>query len=192
MDLVVAAVVLVVTLPLQVVLMVAVRRTLGRPIYFRQVRPGLQGQPFSLVKFRTMVVQKPGRPNQTDAERMTFLGRWLRQLSLDEIPTFYNVLRGDMSLVGPRPLLVDYLPLYSREQARRHDVRPGVTGLAQVSGRNMLGWSDRFRLDVEYVDNWSISLDLRIMLRTVALVLRREGITGHGQATVRRFDAESS
>jgi lipopolysaccharide/colanic/teichoic acid biosynthesis glycosyltransferase len=161
---------------------VAVRRTMGSPVLFRQVRPGRYGDLFTLVKFRTM---RDG--DGTDAERLTGLGRWLRTTSLDELPELWNVLRGDMSLVGPRPLLVEYLDLYSPRQARRHEVRPGLTGLAQVAGRNLVDWDERFELDVRYVESRSMALDLRIIGQTVAAVVRREGISGEGEATMAPF-----
>jgi lipopolysaccharide/colanic/teichoic acid biosynthesis glycosyltransferase len=176
-----AAGLIVAGLPMAVIA-VAVRVTTGRPILFRQVRPGRGGVPFTILKFRTM---RSGEG--TDAERLTRLGRWLRATSLDELPELWNVLRGDMSLVGPRPLLVEYLPLYSPRQARRHDVRPGLTGLAQVAGRNLVDWEERFELDVEYVETRSLALDLRIIGQTVAAVLRREGISGEGEATMAPF-----
>jgi sugar transferase EpsL len=166
---------------------VAVRRTLGRPVLFRQQRPGLHARPFELLKFRTMRegIDAAGGPLD-DAARLTPLGQRLRAWSLDELPELVNVLRGDMSLVGPRPLLMEYLDLYTPEQARRHEVRPGLTGLAQVAGRNALSWQDRFALDVWYVDHWSLWLDARILARTVWAVLRRRGITD-GTATAERF-----
>jgi lipopolysaccharide/colanic/teichoic acid biosynthesis glycosyltransferase len=159
-----------------------VRLTMGAPVLFRQVRPGRDGEPFTLVKLRTM---RSGAGS--DTERLTPFGRFLRSTSLDELPELWNVLRGDMSLVGPRPLLVEYLPLYSERQARRHEVRPGLTGLAQVSGRNLLDWEDRLELDVRYVETWSLGLDLRILARTALAVLRREGISGPGEATMSPF-----
>jgi lipopolysaccharide/colanic/teichoic acid biosynthesis glycosyltransferase len=164
------------------IIAVALRLTMGSPVLFRQVRPGRRGELFTILKFRTM---RSGEGS--DAERLTSLGRWLRATSLDELPELWNVLRGDMSLVGPRPLLVEYLPLYSQRQARRHEVRPGLTGLAQVAGRNLVDWDERFELDVEYVETRSLALDLRIIGRTVAAVLRREGISGEGEATMAPF-----
>jgi lipopolysaccharide/colanic/teichoic acid biosynthesis glycosyltransferase len=161
---------------------VALRVTMGAPVLFRQVRPGRRGAPFTILKFRTM---RSGEG--TDAERLTSLGRWLRATSLDELPELWNVLRGDMSLVGPRPLLVEYLPLYSPRQARRHEVRPGLTGLAQVAGRNLVDWDERFELDVRYVETRSLALDLEIIGQTVKAVLRREGISGEGEATMTPF-----
>lgn len=159
-----------------------VRRSMGAPVLFRQVRPGRHGAPFTLVKFRSM---RDGEG--TDAERTTPLGRFLRSTSLDELPELWNVLRGDMSLVGPRPLLVEYLELYTPRQARRHELRPGLTGLAQVEGRNLLGWEERLESDVRYVDGWSIGGDLRIIVRTVAAVLRRTGVSAEGEATMAPF-----
>jgi lipopolysaccharide/colanic/teichoic acid biosynthesis glycosyltransferase len=185
LDVIVGGAALVMTLPVQAAVGVAVHRTMGSPVLFRQPRPGKGGEVFELVKFRTMRV--PDAEHVTDAERLTPLGRWLRSTSLDELPTLWNVVKGDMSLVGPRPLLVEYLPLYTPEQARRHEVRPGVTGLAQISGRNGLSWEDKFGLDVKYVDARSLLLDLHILLRTAGLVMRRSGITETGQPTASRF-----
>jgi lipopolysaccharide/colanic/teichoic acid biosynthesis glycosyltransferase len=157
-------------------------------VFFRQVRPGLHGRPFTMVKFRTMrdAVDGEGRP-LPDELRITPLGRFLRGTSLDELPELWNVLRGEMSLVGPRPLLMEYLPLYTPEQARRHEVRPGITGWAQVNGRNAIGWEEKFRLDSWYVDHRSLWLDLKILLLTVKKVFVREGISQEGQATMERF-----
>lgn len=168
-------------LPALLLLALLVRRRLGRPVLFLQQRPGRHGCPFTLVKFRTMTdaVGPDGRP-LPDAERLTTFGRWLRATSLDELPELWNVLRGDMSLVGPRPLLPEYLPLYTAEQARRHEVRPGVTGWAQVNGRNAISWEEKFALDTWYVDHHSVWLDLRILGRTIGQVIRRHGI-GHSQ-----------
>jgi sugar transferase EpsL len=157
---------------------VAVRVRLGRPILFRQVRPGLHGRPFTILKFRTMREPRPGEVwYLTNEERLTRLGRFLRETSLDELPELWNVLRGEMSLVGPRPLLVHYLETYTREEARRHDVRPGITGWAAVNGRHALRFKARLALDVWYVDHWSLALDLEILARTVAQVLRRTDVT---------------
>lgn len=165
-----------------------VRRKLGSPVLFRQVRPGLRGQPFEMVKFRTMTdARGPDGQLLPDAERLTAFGRFLRSSSLDELPELWNVLKGEMSLVGPRPLLMEYLPLYSREQARRHEVRPGITGWAQVNGRNALSWDDKFKLDVWYVDHRSLWLDIKILWLTVRKVLVREGISAAGEATMPRF-----
>lgn len=174
--------------PVLLGLAVLVRITHGPPILFRQNRPGLHGRPFQLIKFRTMrsAFDAQGRP-LPDAERLTRLGRWLRATSLDELPELWNVLRGDMSLVGPRPLLMEYLPLYSAEQARRHEVRPGITGWAQVNGRNSLSWEEKFELDVWYVEHQSLWLDIKIMAFTIRKVLLREGISAQGEDTMPRF-----
>ena len=165
-----------------------VRYNLGSPVLFRQVRPGLHGQPFEMVKFRTMTDER-GNDGEflSDAMRLTPFGRWLRATSLDELPELWNVLKGDMSLVGPRPLLMEYLPLYTPTQARRHEVRPGITGWAQVNGRNAQSWDERFSLDIWYVDNHSILLDLRILWMTVRKVLLREGINAKGEASMPKF-----
>lgn len=176
-----AAGLVVAAIPMAIVAVV-VRATMGSPVLFRQVRPGLGGEPFTLVKFRTMR-EGPG----DDAERMTRTGKWLRATSLDELPELWNVLRGDMSLVGPRPLLMQYLPLYSDTQARRHEVRPGLTGLAQVEGRNLVDWPQRLANDVHYVDTWTIGGDLKIIFRTVAAVVRRTGIAAEGEVTMSNF-----
>jgi lipopolysaccharide/colanic/teichoic acid biosynthesis glycosyltransferase len=165
-----------------------VRRELGSPVFFCQMRPGLHGRPFRMIKFRTMTDARASDGRLLpDADRLTAFGRFLRASSLDELPELWNVLKGDMSLVGPRPLLVEYLPLYSRVQARRHDVRPGITGWAQVNGRNALSWDRKLELDVWYVDNRSLWLDLRILWLTLRKVLAREGISAPGEATMPRF-----
>jgi lipopolysaccharide/colanic/teichoic acid biosynthesis glycosyltransferase len=167
---------------------IAVRIALGSPVLFRQVRPGLHGRPFVLYKFRTMrEASDAGSESLLDADRLTRLGRFLRATSLDELPELWNVVRGDMSLVGPRPLLMEYLPLYTPVQARRHLVRPGLTGWAQVNGRNALSWDERLALDVWYVDHRSWHLDVRIALITVWTVFARVGINQEGQATMERF-----
>jgi lipopolysaccharide/colanic/teichoic acid biosynthesis glycosyltransferase len=178
--------------PVALVVAVLVRLRLGSPVLFRQTRPGLYGAPFELVKFRTMrdAVRADGS-SLPDHERLTAFGRALRASSLDELPELWNVLRGDMSLVGPRPLLMEYLPLYSAEQSRRHDVRPGITGWAQINGRNAVSWPDRFALDVWYVEHQSFWLDLRILMSTIRRVLRRDGISEAGEATMSRFTGES-
>ncbi|MBS9404068.1 sugar transferase [Halomonas sp. TRM85114] len=175
--------------PLLLIVALLVRRKLGSPVLFRQTRPGLHGKPFEMVKFRTMrdAIDAEGNPLPDD-QRMTRLGHILRATSLDELPELWNVLKGDMSLVGPRPLLMEYLPLYSTEQYRRHEVRPGVTGWAQVNGRNALSWEEKFKLDVWYVDNRSLWLDLKILWLTVKKVLVRDGISADGQATMTRFE----
>lgn len=175
------------SLPIQVVLALTILLTMGHPILFRQTRPGLHGEPFELVKFRTMLAVDAERGLIDDAARLTRLGRWLRATSLDEIPTLWNVVRGDLSLVGPRPLLMRYLERYSPEEARRHEVRPGLTGLAQISGRNGLSWADKFRLDVHYVDHHTFVGDLKIIRDTVRAVVRRDGISAEGEATMSEF-----
>lgn len=165
-----------------------VRRKLGSPVLFTQVRPGLHGKPFRMVKFRTMTDARDARGALLpDAQRLTPFGRFLRASSLDELPELWNVLRGEMSLVGPRPLLMEYLPLYSPEQGRRHEVRPGITGWAQVNGRNAISWADKFALDVWYVDHRSLWLDVRILWMTVRKVLVRDGISAAGEATMPAF-----
>lgn len=174
-------------LPL-LILIVLIRRKLGSPVFFRQVRPGLDGRPFEMVKFRTMTDERgPDGKLLPDAVRLTPFGRFLRSTSLDELPELWNVLKGDMSLVGPRPLLMEYLPLYTSEQARRHEVRPGVTGWAQVNGRNALSWEEKFELDVWYVEHQSLWLDIKILWLTVKKVLVRDGISAAGEATMSKF-----
>ena len=165
-----------------------IRRKLGSPVFFRQKRPGRHGKPFEMVKFRTMTnARGPDGQLLPDGLRLTPFGRFLRAASLDELPELWNVLKGDMSLVGPRPLLVEYLPLYSAEQSRRHEVRPGITGWAQVNGRNALSWDEKFKLDVWYVDHRSPWLDIKILWLTVRKVLVREGISAAGEATMSKF-----
>jgi lipopolysaccharide/colanic/teichoic acid biosynthesis glycosyltransferase len=187
-DLAGAAFGLVLTSPLLLVVAIVIWRSMGRPILFRQVRTGLHGELFELAKFRTMreAVDANGRP-LADGDRLTRLGSFLRRTSLDEWPELWNVLRGELSLVGPRPLLVEYLPLYTTEQARRHDVKPGITGWAQVNGRNAITWEEKFALDVWYVDHWSLWLDLKILLKTVHKVIAREGVAAANIATMTRF-----
>ncbi len=175
-------------LPLFVVLVVLVRVNLGSAVFFRQVRPGLNGNPFEIIKFRTMLDATDEHGNHLpDNQRLTKFGSLLRSTSLDELPGLWNVLRGDMSLVGPRPLLMEYLPLYSKQQARRHEVRPGITGWAQVNGRNAIGWDEKFKFDVWYVDNRSFVLDVKILLLTVKKVFVSEGISAEGEVTMTRF-----
>ncbi len=165
-----------------------VRLKLGSPVFFTQVRPGLYGKTFKMVKFRTMTDERgPDGQLLPDAVRLTPFGRWLRSTSLDELPELWNVLKGDMSLVGPRPLLMEYLPLYTPEQARRHQVRPGITGWAQVNGRNAISWEEKFALDVWYVDNRSLWLDIKILWLTVKKVIVRDGISAAGEATMTKF-----
>ncbi|MEM7482275.1 MAG: sugar transferase [Acidobacteriota bacterium] len=188
LDLALAIPALLAAAPLLVLLALAVRIRLGSPVLFRQRRPGRRGKLFELVKFRTMRdARNPDGEPLPDAERLTAFGSFLRRTSLDELPELWNVLRGDLSLVGPRPLLVQYLERYTPEQARRHDERPGLTGWAQVNGRNALPWPERFRQDVWYVDHLSLGLDLRILARTLVQVIRREGISAPGEATMGEF-----
>lgn len=181
-DIAVSCTVLVASIPLLLAASAAIWLSMGNPILFRQVRPGRNAQPFTLVKFRTMRVG-----NGSDAERLTRVGRFLRSTSIDELPQLWNVLKGDMSLVGPRPLLVDYLPLYSERQATRHRVRPGITGLAQVCGRNLIKWDDRLEIDACYVETRSLRGDLEILRETVRQVGQRSGISADGDATMPRF-----
>ncbi len=174
--------------PVIVILSILVRIKLGSPIIFKQVRPGLNGCPFQMYKFRTMTDERDANGDLLpDAVRLTSFGRFLRSTSLDELPELWNVLKGEMSLVGPRPLLMEYLPRYTTEQARRHKVRPGITGWAQINGRNAIGWDEKFKLDVWYVDNQSLWLDLKILLLTVKKVFVREGISAEGEATMPKF-----
>jgi lipopolysaccharide/colanic/teichoic acid biosynthesis glycosyltransferase len=174
--------------PLIIVISIIIYFTMGRPIFFKQVRPGLKGKPFVIYKFRTMLDLRDEKGNLLpDEKRLTTIGKFLRSTTLDELPEFWNVLKGDMSLVGPRPLLMEYLDRYTPEQARRHNVKPGMTGWAQVNGRNAISWEERFKLDVWYVDNWNILLDLKIILLTILKVLRREGINAEGHATMPEF-----
>jgi sugar transferase EpsL len=188
LDVVVAAIGLVLLSPLMAAVALLVRRRIGSPVFFVQERPGFGGRPFRIYKFRTMNEERDasGAP-LPDERRLTPLGRLLRSTSLDELPELFNVLRGDMSLVGPRPLLMEYLALFTPEQARRHEVRPGITGWAQVNGRNAISWEEKFALDVWYVDNRSFLLDLKILARTAVKVLAREGIRQEGRATMERF-----
>lgn len=187
-DVLIAAAGLIILSPVMIVLAYLVRKNLGSPVLFRQIRPGLAGKPFEMLKFRTMrdSVGSDG-VLLSDSERLTSFGRLLRSSSLDELPGLWNVVRGEMSLVGPRPLLMEYLPLYNQEQSRRHEVKPGITGWAQVNGRNALSWEQKFKLDVWYVDNQSLWLDCKIILRTIKKVLIKEGISSHGEATMSKF-----
>jgi sugar transferase EpsL len=187
-DLVLTTIGLAILSPFLVILIVLVWINHGKPVFFRQVRPGYKAQPFRIFKFRTMRDLYGSDGNLLpDAERLTRFGRFMRSFSLDELPELFNVLLGDMSLVGPRPLLMSYLPRYSAEQMRRHDIIPGMTGWAQVNGRNALSWPERLQMDVWYVDNWSFWLDVKILFMTVIKVLEREGISEPGQATVSEF-----
>jgi len=187
-DILVSATALLILTPILALIALLIRLRMGSPVIFRQTRPGLYANPFVFYKFRTMTCDcdKNGclLPDEC---RISELGQFLRRTSLDEFPQLWNVLKGDMSLVGPRPLLMDYLPLYTRQQARRHEIKPGITGWAQVNGRNDLTWEQKFELDVWYVDNWSLALDARILFLTIAMVLKREGINQHGRATVDAF-----
>ena len=187
-DIFAASVALVLLSPIIVIVAILVNKKLGSPIFFQQVRPGLGGKPFKMVKFRTMLdaVDSQGNP-LPDEVRLTDFGKFLRSTSLDELPELWNVLKGDMSLVGPRPLLMEYLPLYSADQARRHEVRPGVTGWAQINGRNAISWEQKFELDTWYVDNQSLWLDIKILFLTVWKVVHRDGISAAGEATMTRF-----
>ncbi len=188
LDRLAAALALVLLSPLLIPLALLVRAKLGNPIFFRQQRPGLRGRPFNILKFRTMTDDRDVQGDLLpDAQRLTPFGRWLRSTSLDELPELINIARGDMSIVGPRPLLMRYLPLYTPEQSRRHLVKPGLTGWAQINGRNAISWEEKFRLDTWYVDHWSLWLDLKIILLTVIKVVRREGISEQNQATMSEF-----
>lgn len=188
LDVVLSAAAIVIVTPVALLVALAVRFSLGSPVLFVQKRPGQYERPFLMYKFRTMLHAKDENGELLeDRERLTRLGRFLRSTSLDELPELWNVLKGDMSLVGPRPLLMEYLPLYSARQRRRHEVRPGITGLAQVSGRNALGWEDRLEIDVWYVENRTLWLDLKILLLTFWKVIKREGISAKGEATMSRF-----
>lgn len=188
LDIIIASIALILLSPLYIFVAYKVKKNLGSPVLFRQVRPGLHGKPFEMIKFRTMkdAVDEQGNP-LPDRERLTPFGQMLRSTSLDEMPELWNVIKGDMSIVGPRPLLMEYLPLYSPEQARRHDVRPGMTGHAQVNGRNAIGWEEKFKLDTWYVENQSIWLDFKIMFKTVHKVLAKDDISAEGEATMTRF-----
>jgi sugar transferase EpsL len=192
-DLVLTIPGLILTSPLFGLLALSVRLRMGKPVLFRQLRPGYRGEPITVYKFRTMKDAHDAEGTLLpDAERLTALGRFLRSFSLDELPELFNVLRGEMSLVGPRPLLMQYLDRYTQEQARRHDVLPGMTGWAQIHGRNVLDWEGKFRLDVWYVDNWSLGLDIKILLLTLWKVLTREGISQPGHATAEEFFGEGT
>lgn len=183
---------LIIASPIMLAASVAIRATMGSPIFFKQMRPGKNGQSFEMVKFRTMRQLKDGEDAiSSDAVRLSEVGRILRKASIDELPTLFNLLKGDISLVGPRPLLIQYLERYSVEQARRHEVKPGITGWAQVNGRNELTWDEKFELDVWYVDNRNLALDLRILMMTVLKVIKREGISHAGQETMTEFMGNS-
>lgn len=192
-DIVVSAGLLVVLSPVLAALALLVRLKLGSPILFRQTRPGKDAKPFEMLKFRTMTDKRDGEGRLLPSnERLTPFGRRLRSTSLDELPELWNVLKGDMSLVGPRPLLMSYLSAYSREQMRRHEVRPGITGWAQINGRNSVDWEEKFKMDVWYVDNWSMKLDLDIMLKTIAIVVGRGGVNSTDGNIMKRFEGNGS
>ena len=188
LDIAISGTALILLSPVYAVLAYQVKKNLGSPVLFRQQRPGLNGQPFEMIKFRSMkdAYDAEGRP-LADHQRLTRFGNMLRASSLDEIPELWNVLKGEMSIVGPRPLLMEYLPLYNAEQARRHQVRPGITGYAQINGRNAIAWDEKFKLDTWYVDNQSLALDVKIMFKTVQKVLSRADINAEGEATMSKF-----
>ncbi|QOD13356.1 sugar transferase [Psychrobacter sp. 28M-43] len=191
-DIVGATTALVVLSPVYAATAYKVSKNLGAPVLFRQIRPGLYGKPFEMIKFRSMKddIDADGNPLE-DGARLTSFGKALRNTSLDELPELWNVIKGDMSLVGPRPLLMEYLPLYNDEQARRHNVRPGITGYAQINGRNAIGWNERFALDTWYVDNQSLWLDIKILFKTVKKVIVKDGISAEGEATMSKFMGNS-
>ena len=193
LDIIIASTALLLLSPLYLLVAYKVKKNLGSPVLFRQVRPGLHGKPFEMIKFRTMrdAVDAQGNP-LPDSERLTPFGKMLRATSLDEMPELWNVIKGDMSVVGPRPLLMEYLPLYSPEQAKRHNVRPGMTGYAQINGRNAIGWDEKFKLDTWYVDNQSTLLDFKIMFQTVHKVLAKDDISAEGEATMTKFTGSNS
>ncbi|AWV85100.1 sugar transferase [Acinetobacter radioresistens] len=192
LDIIIASIALMLLSPLYAFVAYKVKKNLGSPVLFRQVRPGLHGRPFEMIKFRTMkdAIDANGQL-LPDSERLTPFGRMLRSSSLDEMPELWNVIKGDMSIVGPRPLLMEYLPLYNEEQAKRHQVRPGMTGYAQVNGRNAISWDEKFKLDTWYVENQSIWLDFKIMLKTVKKVLAKDDISAEGEATMSKFTGNS-
>jgi len=193
LDIVASSLGLLILAPVVIGTAILVRFKLGSPILFRQIRPGLHGQPFKMMKFRTMTDERDNQGELLpDAQRLTAFGKFLRSSSLDELPELLNVLKGDMSLVGPRPLLMEYLPLYSAEQSRRHQAKPGITGWAQINGRNAISWEQKFALDVWYVDNQSVLLDIKILCLTVWKVFKREGISAAGEATTAKFTGNQS
>lgn len=187
-DIIIATTAIIILSPLYVIVAYKVKKNLGSPVLFRQIRPGLHGKPFEMIKFRTMkdAVDAQGNP-LPDSERLTPFGKMLRATSLDEMPELWNVIKGDMSIVGPRPLLMEYLPLYNEQQAKRHNVRPGMTGHAQVNGRNAISWEQKFELDTWYVENQSLWLDFKIMLKTVKKVIAKDDINAEGEATISKF-----
>ncbi|WP_151768226.1 sugar transferase [Acinetobacter oleivorans] len=193
LDIIIASVALILLSPLYFYVAYKVKKNLGSPVLFRQVRPGLHGKPFEMIKFRTMKDAADAQGNPLpDSERLTPFGKMLRSTSLDEMPELWNVIKGDMSIVGPRPLLMEYLPLYNKEQAKRHDVRPGMTGHAQVNGRNAISWDEKFKLDTWYVENRSLWLDFKIMLQTVKKVIAKDDINEAGEATMTKFTGSNS
>ena len=191
-DITAATAALVILSPVYAITAYKVKKNLGSPVIFKQTRPGLNGKPFEMIKFRSMkdAIDTEGNPLEDD-ERLTAFGKTLRNSSLDELPELWNVIKGDMSLVGPRPLLMEYLPLYNDEQARRHHVRPGITGYAQVNGRNAIGWNEKFALDTWYVDHQSLWLDIKILFKTVKKVIIKDGISADGEATMSKFTGNS-
>lgn len=191
-DIIVSLVALILLLPVLLIIAYKVKKNLGSPVLFRQTRPGLHGEPFEMIKFRTMrdAVDKDGNP-LPDSERLTPFGKMLRSTSLDELPELWNVLKGDMSLVGPRPLLMEYLPLYNQEQSKRHNVRPGITGYAQVNGRNTISWEQKFKLDVWYIENQNFWLDMKILFQTFIKVLKRSDINSDNDVTMPRFTGDN-
>ena len=193
LDLTTASIAILILSPIILSVGLLNRIFLGKPIIFSQQRPGRNGVPFRLLKFRTMkdAVDSRGRP-LPDAERLTRYGKFLRSTSMDELPGLWNVVKGEMSLVGPRPLLMEYLPLYTKEQARRHDVRPGITGWAQVNGRNAISWDEKFAADIWYVDNQSLALDIKIFILTIGKVIKKDGVSAEGEATMPRFSGSQS
>lgn len=193
LDIIIATTALILLSPLYAFVAYKVKKNLGSPVLFRQVRPGLHGKPFEMIKFRTMkdAVDAQGNP-LPDSERLTAFGKMLRSTSLDEMPELWNVIKGDMSIVGPRPLLTEYLPLYNEEQAKRHNVRPGMTGHAQVNGRNAISWEEKFKLDTWYVENQSTLLDFKIMFKTVHKVLAKDDISAEGEATMTKFSGRKT
>ncbi|MBJ9958156.1 sugar transferase [Acinetobacter courvalinii] len=193
LDIIIASTALILLSPLYAYVAYKVKKNLGSPVLFRQIRPGLHGKPFEMIKFRTMkdAIDERGNP-LPDSERLTPFGKMLRSSSLDEMPELWNVIKGDMSIVGPRPLLMEYLPLYNKEQAKRHEVRPGMTGHAQVNGRNAISWEQKFKLDTWYVENRSLWLDFKIMLQTVKKVIAKDDINEAGEATMTKFTGTSS
>lgn len=193
LDIIIASTALILLSPLYLYVAHKVKKNLGSPVLFRQIRPGLHGKPFEMIKFRTMkdALDEKGNP-LPDSERLTSFGKMLRSTSLDEMPELWNVIKGDMSIVGPRPLLMEYLPLYNKDQAKRHDVRPGMTGHAQVNGRNAISWEEKFKLDTWYVENQSVWLDFKIMLKTVQKVISKDDISEAGEVTMTKFTGSKS